>query len=142
VRSSNSNVTAGAPYPPGTTWDGRDTNFALFSALSGRAGRREKRRIAMPERSEDVWYVYLADVGPGQLYGYRVHGPYKPNAGHRFNPHKLLINPTASGSPGISPGPMRILLTAPATSWKASPSTGATIRPTCTSPVVADVAHT
>jgi isoamylase len=101
LRSSNGNVAAGAPYPLGATWDGRGTNFALFSAhatkvelsLFDRAGRREKRRIAMPERSEDVWHVYLADVGPGQLYGYRVHGPYEPDAGHRFNPYKLLIDP-------------------------------------------------
>ena len=47
----------------------------------------------MPERTDDVWHVYLSHVTPGQFYGYRVHGPYEPNAGHRFNPHKLLIDP-------------------------------------------------
>src|SRR5258708_13143312 len=54
----------------------------------------------MPERSKDVWHVYLADVGPGQLYGYRVHGPYDPNAGHRFNPNKLLLDPYARAHVG------------------------------------------
>jgi isoamylase len=94
-------MAAGAPYPLGATWDGRGTNFALFSAhaskvelcLFDREGRREKQRIALPERTDDVWHVYLAHVAPGQLYGYRVHGPYEPTAGHRFNPNKLLIDP-------------------------------------------------
>ncbi|HZT27161.1 MAG TPA: glycogen debranching protein GlgX [Pseudolabrys sp.] len=101
LRSGNGKVTAGVPYPLGATWDGRGTNFALFSAnatkvelcLFDRSGRRETRRIVLPERSEDVWHAYLSDVAPGQLYGYRVHGPYDPNAGHRFNPNKLLIDP-------------------------------------------------
>ena len=101
LRSNNGKVAAGAPYPLGATWDGRGTNFALFSAnatrvelcLFDRGGRRETRRIALPERTEDVWHGYLPDVAPGQLYGYRVHGPYEPNAGHRFNCHKLLIDP-------------------------------------------------
>ena len=92
---------AGAPYPLGATWDGRGTNFALFSAnatkvelcLFDREGRRETQRVTLPERTDDVWHVYLAHVSPGQLYGYRVHGPYEPNAGHRFNPNKLLIDP-------------------------------------------------
>ena len=82
-------------------WDGRGTNFALFSAnatkvelcLFDREGKREIERVTLPERSEDVWHVYLSHVTPGQLYGYRVHGPYHPEAGHRFNPHKLLIYP-------------------------------------------------
>ena len=88
-------------YPLGATWDGRGTNFALFSAnatkvelcLFDRDGRRETERIALPERTDDVWHGYLSHVAPGQLYGYRVHGPYEPDAGHRFNPHKLLIDP-------------------------------------------------
>jgi isoamylase len=98
---SNGHVSAGAPHPLGANWDGRGTNFALFSAnatkvelcLFDRAGRRELERIVLPERSDDVWHVYLSHVTPGQLYGYRVHGPYAPEAGHRFNPHKLLIDP-------------------------------------------------
>ncbi len=98
---SSGHTSAGAPYPLGATWDGRGTNFALFSAnatrvelcLFDRAGRRETARIPLPERTDNVWHVYLTNVTPGQLYGYRVHGPYQPNAGHRFNPHKLLIDP-------------------------------------------------
>src|SRR3569832_2068416 len=99
-RASN-HVAAGAPHPLGATWDGRGTNFALFSAnatkvelcLFDREGRREFERIVVPERTDDVWHVYLSHVSPGQLYGYRVHGPYAPEAGHRFNPNKLLIDP-------------------------------------------------
>ncbi|HWC94828.1 MAG TPA: glycogen debranching protein GlgX [Pseudolabrys sp.] len=91
----------GAPYPLGATWDGRGTNFALFSAhatkvelcLFDRDGKRETQRVTLPERTDDVWHVYLTHVTPGQLYGYRVHGPYEPAAGHRFNPAKLLIDP-------------------------------------------------
>ncbi|HMF23425.1 MAG TPA: glycogen debranching protein GlgX [Pseudolabrys sp.] len=101
MRSSSNHVSAGSPYPLGPTWDGRGTNFALFSAnatkvelcLFDREGRREKQRIVMPERTDDVWHVYLLHAAPGQLYGYRVHGPYAPEAGHRFNCHKLLIDP-------------------------------------------------
>jgi isoamylase len=99
--SSNKHMAAGAPYPLGATWDGRGTNFALFSAhaskvelcLFDREGRRETQRVTLPERTDDVWHVYLSHVAPGQLYGYRVHGPYEPRAGHRFNPNKLLIDP-------------------------------------------------
>src|SRR5690348_4744999 len=99
-RPSN-HVAAGAPHPLGATWDGRGTNFALFSAnatkvelcLFDREGRRETERITVPERTDDVWHVYLSHVSPGQLYGYRVHGPYAPESGHRFNPNKLLIDP-------------------------------------------------
>jgi isoamylase len=98
---SSGHVSAGVPHPLGANWDGRGTNFALFSAnatkvelcLFDRAGRRELERITMPERTEHVWHVYLSHVTPGQLYGYRVHGPYAPEAGHRFNPHKLLVDP-------------------------------------------------
>ena len=58
-------------------------------------GRRELERIALPERTEDVWHGYLTDVVPGQLYGYRVHGPYEPERGFRFNANKLLLDPYA-----------------------------------------------
>jgi isoamylase len=96
-------VSAGAPHPLGANWDGRGTNFALFSAnathvdlcLFDSQGRRELERIALPERTEDVWHGYLNDVMPGHVYGYRVHGPYQPEAGLRFNPHKLLVDPYA-----------------------------------------------
>ena len=98
---SDRRISAGSPHPLGATWDGRGTNFALFSSnaekvelcLFDKTGRNEIDRIALPERTEDVWHVYLPYVQPGQLYGYRVHGPYEPEAGHRFNHHKLLIDP-------------------------------------------------
>jgi len=96
-------VLEGSPHRLGAVWDGRGTNFALFSAnaekvelcLFDRRGRRELERIALPERSDDVWHGYLPDVVPGQPYGYRVHGAYDPANGHRFNPHKLLLDPYA-----------------------------------------------
>src|SRR5262245_18106431 len=96
-------LSAGAPHPLGATWDGRGTNFALFSANAKRVelclfdshGRREIERIVLPERTEDVWHGYLNEVAPGQLYGYRVHGPYQPERGLRFNPYKLLVDPYA-----------------------------------------------
>jgi glycogen operon protein len=99
--SSDRRLLAGSPHPLGATWDGRGTNFALFSAnaekvelcLFDKHGRRELERVALPERTEDVWHGYLTHVIPGQLYGYRVHGPYDPLKGHRFNPNKLLIDP-------------------------------------------------
>jgi glycogen operon protein len=96
-------VRAGAPYPLGATWDGSGVNFALFSAnatkvelcLFDHAGRRELERIALPEYTDEIWHGYLPDVRPGQLYGYRVHGPYAPDEGHRFNANKLLLDPYA-----------------------------------------------
>jgi isoamylase len=102
-RSGSERLSAGAPHPLGATWDGRGTNFALFSAnaekvelcLFDRHGGREIERIALPERTEDVWHGYLNDVAPGQPYGYRVYGPYDPERGFRFNSHKLLIDPYA-----------------------------------------------
>src|SRR5215216_972564 len=96
-------LTAGSPARLGASWDGRGTNFALFSAnaqkvelcLFDSQGRRELERVELPERTEDVWHGYLNDVSPGQLYGYRVHGPYEPEHGHRFNSNKLLVDPYA-----------------------------------------------
>jgi len=96
-------LTAGTFSRLGASWDGRGTNFALFSAnaekvelcLFDNQGRRELERIELPERTEDIWHGYLNDVTPGQLYGYRVHGPYEPERGHRFNPNKLLLDPYA-----------------------------------------------
>jgi isoamylase len=94
-------VAAGSPHPLGATWDGRGTNFALFSSsaekvelcLFDRSGRNEIERIPLPERTDDVWHAYLPYAQPGQLYGYRVYGPYDPQAGFRFNGHKLLVDP-------------------------------------------------
>ena len=96
-------VLEGSPFRLGATWDGRGANFALFSAnadkvdlcLFDRLGRRELERIPLPERTDDVWHGYLPDVVPGQAYGYRVYGTYEPERGHRFNHHKLLIDPYA-----------------------------------------------
>src|SRR6201986_5253488 len=96
-------LTAGTHSRLGASWGGRGTTFALFSAIAEKGelclfdcqGRRELERIEMPERTEDGWPGYLNDVSPGQLYGYRVHGPYEPEHGHRFNPNKLLLDPYA-----------------------------------------------
>ena len=101
-------VWPGNPYPLGATWDGSGVNFALFSehaekvelCLFDPKGRRELARIALPERTDLVWHGYLPQVRPGQLYGYRVHGPYQPEAGHRFNPNKLLLDPYARAFEG------------------------------------------
>jgi glycogen operon protein len=101
-------LTAGAPHPLGAIVDGTGTNFALFSAhaekvelcLFDATNGRELRRIALPERTGDVWHGHIAGVGVGQHYGYRVHGPYEPDQGHRFNPNKLLLDPYAKDIAG------------------------------------------
>jgi isoamylase len=93
----------GAPWPLGASFDGRGVNFALFSANATRvelclfdaADSRETMRLTLPEYTNEVWHGYVSGLEPGQLYGYRVHGPYEPRAGHRFNPHKLLLDPYA-----------------------------------------------
>jgi glycogen operon protein len=98
-----SRLSEGLPYPLGATWDGLGVNFALFSAnatkvelcLFEEGGRREVERITLPEYTDEVWHGYLPDARPGTVYGYRVHGPCEPSAGHRFNPNKLLIDPYA-----------------------------------------------
>ncbi len=92
---------AGEAFPLGATWDGSGVNFAIFSANATRVelclfddrGRRELARIPLPEYTHEVWHGYLPEVRPGQLYGYRVHGPYEPRHGHRFNPNKLVLDP-------------------------------------------------
>ena len=93
----------GLPFPLGAHWDGAGVNFALFSAHATRVelclfdstGRRETHRIPLPEHTHEVWHGRFPRIRPGQLYGYRVHGPYAPEAGHRFNPNKLLLDPYA-----------------------------------------------
>jgi isoamylase len=98
-------VHTGAPYPLGATPDAKGVNFALFSANATRVevclfdgdGRREIARVRLPELTDEVWHGHIPGIFPGQLYGYRVHGPYAPKEGHRFNPHKLLIDPYAKG---------------------------------------------
>ena len=102
MTSQRFTVWPGRPYPLGATFDGGGTNFSLFSAnatlvelcLCSEQGR-EIERIPLPEYTDEVWHGYLPEVGPGQLYGYRVHGPYAPEQGHRFNPAKLLLDPYA-----------------------------------------------
>jgi isoamylase len=101
-------VQEGLPHPCGATWDGKGTNFALFSAnatkvelcLFDERGERELERIALPEFTNQIWHGYLPDVGPATVYGYRVHGPYEPDAGYRFNPNKLLLDPYGCGHTG------------------------------------------
>src|SRR5256885_10886251 len=98
-----SRVSEGSPNLRGATWDGLGVNFSLFSAnatkvelcLFDETGRNEVERIELPEYTNEVWHGYLPDARPGTIYGYRVHGPYDPDAGQRFNPHKLLIDPYA-----------------------------------------------
>ena len=96
-------VWPGAPYPRGATWDGEGVNFALFSehaekvelCLFDPSGQHEVQRIVLREQTDLIWHCYLPEARPGLLYGYRVHGPYDPARGHRFNPNKLLIDPYA-----------------------------------------------
>jgi len=106
--TNGNRIGPGLPYPLGATWDGRGVNFALFSAhaervdlcIFDRAGRREIERVTLPEYTDEVWHGYLPDARPGMLYGYRVYGPYDPNRGHRFNHHKLLLDPYAKALHG------------------------------------------
>jgi isoamylase len=108
LRSLNQ-VFPGNPYPLGATWDGSGVNFALFSEHAERVelcifdarGSRELRRVVMPEYTNQVWHCYLPDAAPGMLYGYRVYGPYDPSRGHRFNHHKLLLDPYAKCLHGL-----------------------------------------
>ncbi len=98
------NLTPGTPYPLGATWDGLGVNFALYSQHASQvellffadaAAAEASQSIFLPERTGPVWHGYLTGVYPGQLYGYRVHGPFEPENGHRFNPHKVLLDPYA-----------------------------------------------
>ncbi|MFV0385222.1 glycogen debranching protein GlgX [Paracoccus sp. (in: a-proteobacteria)] len=94
-------MTAGHPTPLGATFDGAGVNFALFSKHAERVilclfdERDRETRIDLPEREGHVWHGYVPQLRPGQKYGYRVHGPYRPQEGHRFNANKLLIDPYA-----------------------------------------------
>lgn len=102
-QSPISKISEGKPFPLGATWDGEGVNFALFSAyatkvelcLFDETGKNELERIVLPEYTDEIWHGYLPDAGPGQVYGYRVYGPYDPQNGHRFNHNKLLIDPYA-----------------------------------------------
>jgi len=103
-----SRIKEGSPHPKGATWDGAGTNFAVFSVHATRVevcifdetGERELDRIPLPEYTDQIWHGYLPAIPPGTPYGYRVYGPYEPDAGHRFNPHKLLVDPYAAAHVG------------------------------------------
>ena len=103
-----SRIAEGLPHPLGATWDGVGVNFALFSAnatkvelcLFDQDGTTELERIELPEYTDEIWHGYLPDARPGTVYGYRVHGPWAPEDGHRFNANKLLLDPYAKGHVG------------------------------------------
>jgi isoamylase len=99
----------GSPYPLGATWNGEGVNFALYGdnaaaielcLFDSSKGKAETVKIKIKERTHHVWHVFLPDARPGQLYGYRVHGPYAPEEGHRYNPNKILIDPYAKAISG------------------------------------------
>jgi len=98
-----SRVSEGRPNPLGATWTGLGVNFALFSAhatkvelcLFDSSGETELERIELPEYTNEVFHGFLPDARPGTIYAYRVHGPYDPENGHRFNPNKLVLDPYA-----------------------------------------------
>ncbi len=105
---TKSRIHEGLPNPLGATWTGLGVNFALFSAsatkvelcLFDEKGETEVERIELPEYTDEVFHGYLPDARPGTVYAYRVHGPYEPEAGHRFNPNKLLLDPYAKAHIG------------------------------------------
>jgi len=96
----------GQPYPLGATYDGAGTNFAVFSETADSVelclfdDDDHETRVSLPEYDAFVWHGYLPEVGPGQRYGFRVHGPYDPTRGHRCNPNKLLLDPYAKAIEG------------------------------------------
>jgi isoamylase len=102
-------IEAGQSQELGARFDGRGTNFALFATTATRVelclfdpdGSRETARIELPEYTDEIWHGYVLGVRPGQLYGYRVHGPYAPEQGHRFNANKLLLDPYACEHVGM-----------------------------------------
>lgn len=103
-------VRPGSPYPLGPTWDGDGVNFALFSEnatgvelcfFDAREPSKQVGTIKIEEVTHHIWHVYVPGIKPGQLYGYRVHGPYEPENGHRFNPSKLLVDPYSKALSGI-----------------------------------------
>ncbi len=103
-----SRITEGSPNPRGATWDGLGVNFSVFSAnatkvelcLFDDSGTTERERIELPEYTNEIFHGYLPDARPGTIYAYRVHGPYEPTQGHRFNPNKLVLDPYAKAHVG------------------------------------------
>ncbi len=100
-------VWPGRPFPLGAAWDGGGTNFALFSEHAEGVevclfdAEDDETRVELTQRTAYIWHCYLPEIGPGQRYGFRVHGQYEPTAGHRFNPAKLLIDPYAKAIDGV-----------------------------------------
>ena len=106
---SEPEIYPGTPYPLGATWDGKGVNFALYSGnatavelclFNSEDQKQETYKIKLKERTHQIWHGYIPDLKPGQLYGYRVHGPFEPENGHRFNPHKLMLDPYAKAISG------------------------------------------
>ena len=101
-------IKEGLPFPMGASWDGKGTNFSVFSAHASKVevcifdaeGEKELERIVLPEYTDQIWHGYLPDIKPGTVYGLRVDGPYEPKNGHRFNPNKLLLDPYATAHVG------------------------------------------
>jgi glycogen operon protein len=105
----NFTIYPGSSFPLGATWDGQGVNFALFAEnatgvdlclFKSTEESTEWKKIKIKERDNHVWHVYIPNLAPGQLYGYRVYGPYEPQNGYRFNPNKLLIDPYAKAISG------------------------------------------
>jgi len=99
-------IKPGSPYPLGTTWDGAGVNFSIFSEHASKvelclfdsvSDSHESQRIPLPEQTDQIWHCYIPGLLPGQLYGYRVYGPYQPEQGHRFNPNKIVLGPYTKG---------------------------------------------
>ena len=99
----NIKPSSGKPYPLGSTYDGNGVNFAIFSAnahkvelcLFDEMGINEKAKFVIENSNNNIWHIYLPDIKPNQVYGNRVYGPYQPMEGHRFNHHKLILDPYA-----------------------------------------------
>ena len=108
-KSYQSRLQEGTPHPLGATWTGLGVNFALFSAHATKvelcifddAGEAEVARVILPEYTDEVWHGFLPDARPGTVYSYRVYGPYEPEAGYRFNPNKLVLDPCAKAIVGL-----------------------------------------
>ncbi len=107
---NNINVYPGHPYPLGSTWDGKGVNFAIFTdhatavelcLFNEEKDEKEVIKLSLIERTHHIWHGYIPGIKPGQLYGYRIHGPLKPHEGCRFNPNKLLIDPYAKAISGV-----------------------------------------
>jgi glycogen operon protein len=106
-------ILPGQPFPLGATWDGAGVNFAIYSEYATKvelclfdtpSSPQESARILLPDRTNLVWHGYLPDAQPGCLYGFRVHGPYEPAQGHRFNPNKVVLDPYAKAVARLAVG--------------------------------------